>query len=62
MKVTLIREDDQMVLQFEDGTAIVGCDQGGLLENNASMNNEEAQSLLEEFADKEDGEYVHQVS
>jgi hypothetical protein len=61
-KATLTREDGQMRVQLPDESSVVGGDQGGLLENNTSMNNEEAQSLLEEFADKEDGEHFCFVS
>ena len=44
-------------VDFPDGSYVLGDDTGGLLENTARMNNEQAQELLESLVSNEPGEY-----
>jgi len=57
MLITLTKTDETVRIEFPDGGYILGDESGGLLENTAEMNNEDAQDLLDEYVNQDEGEY-----
>ena len=58
MEVTVTRNSQLVRVEFKDGGYVLGDGEGGLLESTASLNNDEAQDLLERAVKAGEGQHT----